>query len=473
MKKKSLLQTLNPFKIPRDSKELFGWLIKLLFTQLGCSGSLGFVAILLVALTLFGFLIGDYLGNGNGTPNGSTVTLGTQTEARNKAILSAYNAQANRWQQGLSSSQIAQVEQQGVNLPGAVLLAVGKMENNMTPMNASLYYGYLQPSFTWQTFTDETIHYVTHKPKLKLTGVKKAVHLKSHTTRTVTRTLVTMLVSANTWDGTLSDTYKWVTSMSGNTKNGTFTRQIELATPHRTYNWSRVWGMFKALPEGTSTKTHRIAPTKENQQMLAGLIGAVDYTVTDPYVQQMVSTVLFPSGTVAVLPGTVPTSVPAANGNVVDDVVRWKKYIQAASSQYRVPAVLIAGVMAQESGGHETDGTGHVLESSAGALGLMQVEPSTAAGMVFGGQEVGTRAVADLSSAVTNIELGAMYLSELYHEFGDNAEAAESAYNAGPGGEEQAIASGYTIAQNSQTLAYVANIQGAWIPALTSVFGPE
>ena len=471
MKKKSLLQTLNPFKIPRDSKELFGWLIRLLVAQLGCSGSLGFVAILLVALTLFGFLIGDYLGNG--TTNGSTVTLSAQTLAKNKALLSAYNDQANRWQQGLSSSQIAQVEQQGVDLPGAVLLAVGKMENNMTPMNASLYYGYLKPSLTWQTFTDETIQTVTRKAKLKLTGVKKAVHRKSHTTRTVSRTPVTMLTSANTWDGTLTDSYRWVTSMSGNTKNGTFTRQIELAQSHRTYDWSRVWGMLQSLPVSRTMKTHRIQQTKNNQDMLAGLIGAVDYTVTDPYVQRMVSTVLFPSGTVAVLPGTVPTSVAAANGNVVDDVVRWKKYIQAASQQYNVPAVLIAGVMAQESGGHETDGAGHVLESSAGALGLMQVEPGTAAGMVFGGQEVGYRAVVDLSNAVTNIELGAMYLSELYHEFGDNAEEAESAYNAGPGGEEQAIASGYTIAQNAQTLAYVANIQGAWIPALTSVFGSE
>ena len=471
MKKKSLLQTLNPFKIPRDSKELLVWLIKLLFTQLGCGGSLGFVALLLVALTLLGFLVGDYLGNG--TTNGSTRTLSAQTEARNKAILNAYNAQANRWQSGLSSSQIAQVEQQGVNLPGAVLLAVGKMENNMTPMNASLYYGYLKPSLTWQTFTDETIRYVTRTVKLKLTGVHKAVQWKRHTTRTVTRTPVTVLVSANTWDGTLFDTYHWVTSRTGNTKNGTFTRQIELATSHRTYHWSRVWGMLQTLPVSRTMKTHRIARTKENQQMLAGLIGAVDYTVTDPTVQQMVSTVLFPSGTVAVLPGTVPTSVAAANGNVVHDVVRWKPYIDAAAQQYHVPVVLIAGVMAQESGGHETDGTGGVLESSAGALGLMQVEPGTAAGMVFGGQEVGYRAVVDLSNAVTNIELGAMYLSELYHEFGDNAEEAESAYNAGPGGEEQAIASGYTIAQNSQTEAYVATIQGEWVPALTSVFGPE
>ncbi len=464
----------NPLKVPKDSKELFGWLVKLLLAQLGCGGTLGLGVLLLASMALLGFLIGDYQGTGNGTvsSDGRGITLDAQTSAQNEALLTYYNEQADAWQHGLSQTQITQVQQQGVDLPGAVLLAVGKMENNMTPPNASLYYGYLQPTFVWRTYTDVTIHYSTPKPKLKLTGVKKAVPLKSHTKRTVTRTTVTRLESANTWDGMLTDSYKWVTSMSGDTKNGTYTRQIVLDTSHRTYDWSQVWAMFHTLPKGTSTKTHRIADTKDNEQMLAGLIGAVDYTVPDPHVQQMVATVLFPDGTL--LPqGTRPVSVAPANGNVVDDVERWKKYIQAASQQYTVPAVLIAGVMAQESGGNETDATGHVLESSAGALGLMQVEPSTAAGMTLNGAYVGVNALSDLSNAVTNIELGSMYLSELYHEFGDNAEEADSAYNAGPGGEQEALAQGYTIAQNAQTENYVANIQGAWVPALQSVFGAE
>jgi len=152
-------------------------------------------------------------------------------------------------------------------------------------------------------------------------------------------------------------------------------------------------------------------------------------------------------------------------------VLRWKDYILAYASKYQVPPVLVAGVMSQESSGNEYDANGQVLISSAGALGLMQVMPGTAAGMYINGSPIGTNAFADLANPTTNIQIGTKYLAELYHEFGNSTIRAESAYNAGPGGEQQALATGNEVAQNSQTIEYVSNIEGKWIPALIKYFG--
>lgn len=198
---------LNPFQVPRNLQELFPWLVKRLILSLGLGYVLGFTALLVVALSLLGFMIGDYKGTGTGSDNNgnSGVTLDATTVAENKVLLTYYEAAAAAWQKGITQAQIAQVEQQQVDLPGAVLLAVGKMINNMNPPNAPEYYTYLKPTYTWQTYTNVTIHYQTVKVKTKKGSVSKRKV-------TQTNTQVTMLTSAKTWDGTLTDTYQWVTS---------------------------------------------------------------------------------------------------------------------------------------------------------------------------------------------------------------------------------------------------------------------
>ncbi|WP_274436668.1 lytic transglycosylase domain-containing protein [Alicyclobacillus sp. ALC3] len=435
------------------------WVIKQMFLYLGCGGSLGYLALLIGALSLFGFLIGDYKSSGNGSVNGTNVTLDSATIAKNTELKLTYQHAADTWQPGLSPSQISQVEQQQVGTPPAVLLAIGKMINNLNPPNAYEYANDLKPSFTWQTFKDETITYHSHvNPK---TGQTVCV-------QSVRYTPVTMLVRANTWDGTLSDTYHWVTSGHVGC-NGVWTRHIELSSTKRTYTWSRVWSLFAHVPADNGGRHFFITKTKLNEQTLAGLIAAQDYSITDPHVQAMVATVLFPSGTGAF----TGTAVGPASPNTIKNVARWKTYIEMAAAQYRIPAVLIAGVMSQESSGNEYSSSGGVLTSSTGAMGLMQIEPSTASGMYLNGTYIGNSVMADLSNPATNIQIGAMYLSELYHEFGNNPVEAESAYNAGPGGEQQALSQGYQVAQNAQTLNYVNQIQNRWVPALTKYFGPE
>lgn len=455
---------LGILSFPTNPKDLFRWLVTRLVMSLGIGWVLGLLALFIGSIMLFGFLSGDYKGTGNGTTDNSNgLTLDAATTAENKMLLTHYTEVADSWQTGLTQSQISQVEQQQVDLPGAVLLGIGKMVNNFNPPNANEYYQYLRPQLTWKTFMDVT---VTHKEVTVKQG-KKTVD-KCEVSQV--QTPVTMLVTANTWDGTLSNSYKWVTTQTGNGCNTTYIKKIELSASNRSYDWSRVWNLFSNIPAVSDGKTFTIQKTDMNQQTLASLIAAVDYGLSDPYVQQMVSTVLFPGGA-AVLNLNGPVSMPS--GNVIQNILRFKDYINSAAAMYQIPPVLIAGVMYQESGGREDDGHGGLLISSAGAMGLMQVEPSTAAGMYLNGQLIGGNAEADLANPISNIQIGAMYLSELYHQFGNNPSETESAYNAGPGAEQYALAHGDHVAQNSQTLQYVNNIQNSWVPALTKYFGPE
>ena len=100
-------------------------------------------------------------------------------------------------------------------------------------------------------------------------------------------------------------------------------------------------------------------------------------------------------------------------------------YIDEASRRFGVPADWVRGVMLQESGGRTHLG-GVPITSSAGAMGLMQVMPTTFA-------EMRTRygLGADPYDPRTNILAGTAYLREMYDRYGPRHFLA--AYNAGPG----------------------------------------
>ncbi|WP_354697550.1 Soluble lytic murein transglycosylase [Paraconexibacter sp. AEG42_29] len=103
-----------------------------------------------------------------------------------------------------------------------------------------------------------------------------------------------------------------------------------------------------------------------------------------------------------------------------EDIIR-----QQAKDKGLDPA-LIAGVIYAES--HFRDGQ----ESSAGALGLMQITPDTA-------HEIARRSgglafdVKDLGTPQVNISYGAYYLRELERNFEGNDVLVLAAYNAGQG----------------------------------------
>ena len=89
-----------------------------------------------------------------------------------------------------------------------------------------------------------------------------------------------------------------------------------------------------------------------------------------------------------------------------------------------MPASLLFGLIRQES--VFTEGA----KSRAGALGLMQVMPST--GRLLYKKEKG-KGRPDLANPDANLRLGARYLRQLLDTFSGDTAAALAAYNAGPG----------------------------------------
>jgi soluble lytic murein transglycosylase-like protein len=95
--------------------------------------------------------------------------------------------------------------------------------------------------------------------------------------------------------------------------------------------------------------------------------------------------------------------------------------IQNASQKYNVDADLVKAVIQNESN-YDPDAV-----SSAGALGLMQLMPSTAANL----------GVENPMDPQENIEGGVKLLRELLNQFGGNLTNVVAAYNAGAGAVQE------------------------------------
>ena len=89
--------------------------------------------------------------------------------------------------------------------------------------------------------------------------------------------------------------------------------------------------------------------------------------------------------------------------------------IKVAAARYQVDPRLVAAVAQTESGGNQE------AVSPAGAVGIMQLMPETAAGL--GVNPYDKR---------QNIEGGAKYLRQMMDTFGGDVQKAVAAYNAGP-----------------------------------------
>ena len=105
-----------------------------------------------------------------------------------------------------------------------------------------------------------------------------------------------------------------------------------------------------------------------------------------------------------------------------------KPYVEKAkqeSSQYKLSPYLLMGLMRQESAFNKK------VVSSAQAVGLMQLLPSTARRVA---RSMGTSLEDrdDLKKPAVNIQLGVKYLSGLLSDFEDNIIFALASYNAGP-----------------------------------------
>lgn len=124
--------------------------------------------------------------------------------------------------------------------------------------------------------------------------------------------------------------------------------------------------------------------------------------------------------------------------------------IRGHAHNYLLDPALLAAVIYQES---KFDP--HV-RSSSGAIGLMQLLPTTAKGIAIhtGGSKFRT---SDLDNPEINIRYGSWYLRHLIDKYGDE-ETALAAYNAGQANVDKWRASGSGI-RFSETRAYVANVE--------------
>lgn len=114
--------------------------------------------------------------------------------------------------------------------------------------------------------------------------------------------------------------------------------------------------------------------------------------------------------------------------------------IEEAAQRYGVDKDLIKAVIKQESN-YNTDAI-----SRRGAVGLMQLMPSTADSMGI--------AIESLTDAKTNIFAGTRYLSEMLSKYNGRTDLALSAYNAGPGAVKD------RVPNIAETKDYVTRILG-------------
>jgi soluble lytic murein transglycosylase len=130
--------------------------------------------------------------------------------------------------------------------------------------------------------------------------------------------------------------------------------------------------------------------------------------------------------------------------------LRYSEYVRVHAREHGLDPALVAAVIYQESKFRAG------AKSSSGAIGLMQLTPSTAHGIAIrtGGSAFHT---SDLYDADINIRYGAWYLHNLFIKYGSE-KLVLAAYNAGQGNVDKWRARGEPI-QFAETRAYVNTVE--------------
>lgn len=141
--------------------------------------------------------------------------------------------------------------------------------------------------------------------------------------------------------------------------------------------------------------------------------------------------------------------LPSILGDTVYPL-KYESYIAKYSKEYGVDPALVAAVIMQESRFNPSSVSG------AGAQGLMQFMPGTAATMA---REVGKTSY-DIFDPETSVQFGAAHLRDLLTKYNGNIDAALAGYNAGTGNADRWLEAG--LMDNipfSETRNYVVNVK--------------
>jgi len=130
--------------------------------------------------------------------------------------------------------------------------------------------------------------------------------------------------------------------------------------------------------------------------------------------------------------------------------LEYESIVRGHAANYHLNPALLAAVIEQESK-FRAD-----AKSSAGAIGLMQLQPATARGIALrtGGSKF---VLSDLYDPELNVRYGAWYLHHLLQKYGDER-LALAAYNAGQRNVDGWRAAGEGI-QFAETRAYVDKVE--------------
>jgi len=137
-------------------------------------------------------------------------------------------------------------------------------------------------------------------------------------------------------------------------------------------------------------------------------------------------------------PAVIPSANPYANPGAKLSPADLAEMLAKAGDEHNLDVDLLASLVKAESGGNAR------AISRTGARGLMQLMPSTAAGL----------GVSDSFEPRQNVRGGSAYLDTLLVRYHDNMALALAAYNAGPA----AVDKYHGIPPYRETQAYVARV---------------
>jgi soluble lytic murein transglycosylase len=131
--------------------------------------------------------------------------------------------------------------------------------------------------------------------------------------------------------------------------------------------------------------------------------------------------------------------------------LRYSAIVRGHAAHYNLDPAMLAAVIETESKFNPD------ARSSAGAVGLMQLTPSTAKGIAqyTGGHNF---RLSDLTNPEINVRYGAWYLRHLLDHYADNERLALAAYNAGEQNVDQWQREHKGI-QFSETRDYVSKVE--------------